>query len=84
MGLVLNYLTLRFLEMVSNTELYQEVAKEVGLSEAMVQEIIQAQATFIRKTIEQGSFESVTMVYLGKIKASLKAVQFTNQYRKKT
>lgn len=65
--------------MTSNLNLYQQVAKETGVSVEMVQEIVQAQSSFIRTTVERGAFESVSLVYLGKIKAKLKYIQYINQ-----
>ncbi len=58
-----------------NTELYDEVAEELGVDINLVKEVVSANSTFIKETIERGAFESVIMPYLGKIKAKLRSVQ---------
>jgi nucleoid DNA-binding protein len=58
-----------------NETLYSEVAEELRVSENFVKEIVKSHSDFIVRSIERGAFESITLPYLGKLKAKLKSVQ---------
>ncbi len=57
-----------------NEQVYYEVAENLEVPEQLVKDIFNAQSEFTAKIIKRGAFESVTFVYLGKIKAKLRAV----------
>jgi len=54
---------------VANQELYEAVASKLNISEQRVKEIIKQHSNYIVQTIREGFFDSVTLPYLGKIKA---------------
>jgi len=58
-----------------NEEIYEEVSEELQVDLSLVQEVAKAHTEFSRMIIETGAFESVTLPYLGKLKAKLKSVQ---------
>jgi len=66
-----NYKDKRF----CNEEIYEEVSEELQLPLELVQEVAKAHTDFSRMIIETGAFESITLPYLGKLKAKLKSVQ---------
>lgn len=55
---------------ICNDELYEEVAKELNISIAMVKEIVNIQSIFTVNTIKKGEFSAIRYVYLGKIFAN--------------
>lgn len=59
-----------------NSVLYEEVAEELNLRPEQIQDIvIEGQGKFIKHIIETSLFDTVTMPYLGKIKANFRKVQ---------
>ena len=61
-----------------NTEILDEVIEERGSTLQLVSEIIDRHSKFIKRTIETGAFETVTLPYLGKIKSNPRKVQATS------
>lgn len=60
---------------ICNETLYEEVSEELGVSYTLVKEVVKSHSEFILRSIERGAFESITLPYLGKLKANLRSVQ---------
>lgn len=58
-----------------NVDIVEETAQELGVSESLVKDIVGFHSKMSRTVIETGAFESVTLPYLGKLKAKLKSKQ---------
>lgn len=62
-----------------NADVYDEVSDDLGIHPTIVAEIAKIQAEFTQKVIKDSAFEGVKWEYLGKFKAKLKFIQFTNE-----
>lgn len=58
-----------------NEEIIEECVEELHLPKELIQEVVKLNSKFNRKVIETGAYESVTLPYLGKLKAKLSSVQ---------
>jgi len=59
----------------ANQDILEETIEELQLDPTLVEEVILANSKFVRSVIETGAYESITLPYLGKLKAKLRSVQ---------
>jgi len=64
-----------------NTEVFTEVAKELGLTVAVVKEIFNTHSLFTKKTMEDNTFDGVRWPFLGVFKSKPKEVQVINHLK---
>lgn len=64
-----------------NQEVFIDVARELGLTTAVIKEIFNSHSMFTRKTIESNSFNGVRWPYLGAFKSKPKEVQVLNHLK---
>lgn len=60
-------------------KIYQEVARELGISRSLVQRIAQTQFEFVKLTMEKGEFETVKLPYFGKFTVKPYRLQKVNE-----
>lgn len=63
-------------------ELSSKIAKDCGVSEVQVQQINRSQWRFLLDTIQSGSFDPVTLIYLGKFYKNNKYNEQGKKYSK--
>lgn len=61
--------------------MFSEVAKELGLTVAMVKEIFNSHSAYTKKVMESNTFDGVRWPYLGVFKSKPKEVQFINHLK---
>jgi hypothetical protein len=64
-----------------NQEVFTDVAKELGLSLAIVKEIFNTHSLYTRRVMESNTFDGVRWPYLGVFKSKPKEVQVINHLR---
>jgi nucleoid DNA-binding protein len=58
-----------------NEIIIEEVADERKVSVELVREVVHSHSRYILEIIKSGAFESISLPYLGKLKAKLRSVQ---------
>lgn len=73
-GMRSDYTEVNKIKKFCNKQVFEKVSQELNVDEKLVEEIFDIQSEFAAKVVKTGAFESVTFVYLGKLKAKLNAI----------